>query len=303
MNKRIGGKAGFIAGCVVAYLLVVGIVATAVQVPASIEKMKINKKISQSKVVLYEGPKSLKDATDEDIELASEKSRDITLKHSVNTKVYVNNQDCYVYETNVNNTHTWKDDYFPALDRTPVTYFDFEGTVRVTVEVPKTDIKSVTIRPLAYNIKPEIDTKKHTVSFVIDKPDSYTVEFNNNVRRAVHIFANPIEKNVPDKDDEDVLYIGPGEWNIENIMLEDNQTLYIAGGAVVHGIVNANFVKNVTVCGRGIIDGSLIKGWAGRTASIPLKFDNCSNVDVEGVISLNANAWCVQAYDTIGATF
>lgn len=302
MKDRIGGKAGFVVGCVIFYFLIVGIIATAIQIPASINRMSENNKISQSKVVVYDGPKSLKDATAADLELASEKDRDsIALMHSVNTKVSVNGQESYVYETIVNNTHTWMSDYFPALERTPITYFDFDGTVRVTVEVPETDIKSVTIRPLSYNIKPDIDTKKHTVSFVIDKPDTYTVEFNNNVRRAVHIFANPIETDIPDKDDEDVLYIGPGEWDIENIMLEDNQTLYISGGAVVHGIVNANFVKNVTVCGRGIIDGSLIAGWAGRTASIPLKFDNCQNVEVEGVISLNANAWCFQAYDTIAA--
>ena len=56
---------------------------------------------------MYDGPKSLKDATDADLEKASEEKRDISLMHCVDTKVAVNGKDCYVYDTNVNNTHTW----------------------------------------------------------------------------------------------------------------------------------------------------------------------------------------------------
>lgn len=299
-KKRIGGRVGFVIGCVVTYLAVVGIITTAIKIPETITKMSENAKIKNSKVVLYDGPKSLEDAKPEDLELASEEKRDFRLKHSVDTMVTVNGEDCYVYETNVNNTHTWMGDYLPAQDRTPITYFDFDGMVEITVKVPSIDIESVTIRPLSYEIKPEIDVKNHTVTFRVSEPDAYTVEFNNNVRRAVHIFANEIETEVPDFEDEDVLYIGPGEWDIEMIALEDNQTLYISGGAVVHGIISANFAKNVTVMGRGIIDGSHLEGWKGRSASVPLKFDNCQYIEVDGIIALNSNAWCFQAYDAIG---
>ena len=248
---------------------------------------------------MYDGPKSLKDATDADLEKASEEKRDISLMHCVDTKVAVNGKDCYVYDTNVNNTHTWMGDYMPAEDRTPITYFDFEGKVKITVTVPNTDIEYVNIRPLKYNIKPEINTKKHTVTFTIDTPDAYTVEFNKKVERAVHIFANEIEKDVPDKDAEGVKYIGPGEWNIEDMVLEDGDTIYISGGAVVHGAVTASFAKDVTVRGRGIIDNSNLEGWKGTSATVPLRFDNCQYVTVEGIISLNANAWCFQGYNSV----
>ncbi|MBE5957517.1 MAG: hypothetical protein E7254_01465 [Lachnospiraceae bacterium] len=299
-NRRVGGRVGFIVGCVLIYLFTVGIILGAVKVPATMSKMKANEVIKNSKVVLYDGPKSLKDATEDDLKFATEEGRDFELKHCVDTKVRVNGEDCYVYDTNVNNTHTWIESYLPGQERTPITYFDFDGTVEITVEVPKKEINYVTIRPLKYGIKPEINKKKHTVTFRIDTPDAYTVEFNNNVKRAVHIFANEIEEDIPDFDKENVLYIGPGEWDIENISLEDNQTLYISGGAVVHGIVNANFVKNVRIKGRGIIDGSKFSGWKGRMAQIPLKFDNCTNFSIEGVIALNSNAWVLQSYDSTG---
>lgn len=299
-RQRIGGRAGFVVGCVLIYFLAVGIIYSAVKLPKAISAMSAKSAISKTKVVLYDGPKSLQDATDEDLANVKENERDITLKHCVDTVVKVNGEESYVYDTNVNNTHTWRTDYYPTMERTPITYFDFDGTVEISVQVKNIDIKAVTIRPLSYGIKPDIDVKNHTVTFRINKPDTYTVEFNKNVKRAVHIFANEIEENVPSRDDKNVLYIGPGEWNIENIVLQDGKTLYIAGGAVVHGIVNANFASNVKVRGRGIIDGSQIRGWRGRTARIPLKFDNCTNFSVEGVTVLNANAWGFQAFNTIG---
>ncbi len=302
-SKRLGGRAGFVIGWVALYFVIVGIICSAMQMPSAIQKMQQKSKAESSKVILYEGPKSLKDSTREDLDSLSEDDREFeeyAITHCVDTVVKVNGKESYVYDTHVNNTHTWKTDYYPAQERTPITYFDFDGTVQVSVEVKDIDLKAVTIRPLKYNIKPEIDVKNHRVSFYIDTPDTYTVEFNKNVKRAVHIFANEIDEDAPSPDDENVMYIGPGEWNIENIVLQDGDSVYIAGGAVVHGIVNANFASNVKVYGRGIIDGSTIRGWKGRSPRIPLKFDNCTNVTVEGVCALNANAWVFQAYDTIG---
>lgn len=272
--------------------------------------MVVNKKrpakevisIQETNLVLYEGPKSLRDATEEDLVSANESSKDFSLLHCTDTTVTVNGYDCYVYDTNVNHSRRWYSDYMPPNARTPITYFDFEGIVEVTIKVPGIDLESASISPLNYGIIPAIDTENHTVTFTITKPDQYTIMFNNSPERAVHLFANEIETNIPSKDDKDVVYIGPGEWNIENIILEDNQTLYISGGAVIHGIVNANFAKNITVRGRGIIDGSKFKGWKGKEAYIPLKFDNCENISINDIIVLNPNAWVCQAFNSKNGT-
>ncbi len=254
------------------------------------------------KLVLYEGPKSLKDATEEDIAYDTENRRDISLMHCTDTQIWVDGKECYVYDTNVNHNRKWVSSYLPPLSRTPITYFDFEGRADIEICVPDIDIESVSVSPVSYGIEPKIDKKNHKISFSITEQDSYTVSFNDSVERAVHIFANPIETDKPDFDDENVIYIGPGEWDIESICVESGQTLYIDGGAVVHGIVNANFAEDITVCGRGIIDGSQYKSWKGATAYIPLKFDNCRNVNVSGVIALNANAWVCQGYNTDNLT-
>lgn len=254
--------------------------------------------LANTQVVIYDGPASLRDATEEDLKNSSENGRNISLLHSTDTFVTVNGEDCYVYETNVNHTRQWVSNYCPPMSRTPITYFDFDGTVEITVTVPNIELETVKVSPLSYGIEPEVDKEAHTVTFRVSTPDAYTLQFNGAPERAVHIFANEIETDLPDFNDPNVIYIGPGEWNIESIMLKKGQTLYLAGGSVVHGIVNANFESDITVCGRGILDCSHLEGWQGRSASIPLKFDYCKNVVIEDIIVLNSNAWACQAYSS-----
>lgn len=253
---------------------------------------------NDSKLVMYEGPKSLKDASEEDLKTTDEKQRNFALLHCTDTIVKVNGYESYVYDTNVNHNRSWVASYLPSQSRTPITYFDFKGVAKIEVTVPNIELESVKISPVSEGITPEINKENHTISFTITKPDTYTLTFNDSPSRALHIFANPLETNVPSKDDENVVYIGPGEWNIENIFLEDNQILYLSGGAVVHGIINSNFAENITVMGRGILDGSSFEGWMGKTAYIPLKFDDCDGVTIKDIIVLNPNAWVCSAYNS-----
>ncbi len=249
-------------------------------------------------VVVYDGPSTLADAVEADLAAASESDRDIKLKHCVDTVIKVNGQECYVYDTNVNLSRSWNPDYLPELSRTPITYFDFDGEVEIEVTVPKMELEQVTVSPLSYGIEPEIDAENHTVTFRVTEPDTYTVLFNDSPERAIHIFANPLEEDVPDLDDENVIYIGPGEWNMGTIALEEGQTLYIAGGAVVYGRVLAEGVNDITIRGRGIIDGSKFPGWKAQAPFVSLEINACNNVNVKDIIVLNPNCWVYQGYET-----
>ena len=252
----------------------------------------------ETKVVLYDGPSTLADAEEADIALASESERDIKLKHCTDTYVKVNGEDCYVYDTNVNLSRSWSENFLPKLSRTPITYFDFEGEVEIEVTVPKIDLEQVIVSPVSYGIEPIVDADNHTVTFTITEPDTYTVMFNGAPERAVHIFANPLEEDVPDFEDENVIYIGPGEWNMGTIALEEGQTLYVAGGAVVYGRVLAEGVNDVTIMGRGIIDGSKFPGWKAQAPFVSVEINACKNVNVKDIILLNPNCWVCQGYET-----
>lgn len=272
-------------------LLAVVLAAVAAGGCGSLEKV-------ENKLVLYEGPETLEDATEEDIATVSESERDFTLKHCTDTLIQVNGQDCYVYDTNVNHSRTWNTEFLPPQSRTPITYFDFQGEAEIKVTVPRQQLDEVSVSPLSYEIEPVVDKENHTVSFTITEPDTYTVLFNNSPERAVHIFANPIETDIPDFEDENVIYIGPGEWDMSTIPLESGQTIYLAGGAVVHGRIQAKGVENVTIMGRGILDGSKMPGWKGRNPFVPLEIEVCKNVIIKDIIVLNSNAWVSEIFET-----
>ena len=229
-------------------------------------------------LTIYEGPK--------------------TMESSKTASVRVNGYELFVYDVMVNHEHIWNANTIPS--DTPMTYFDFSGKVRVEIEMPGLEhpVESAAVLPTAAGIVPEVEGG--IVRFEISEPGQYTVVFNDNVNKALHLFANPPEENVPNPDDPGVYYIGPGEWVMDAIALKDNETLYISGGAVLHSIVSVTNAKNVRICGRGILDGSDYPAWnqPGSYARVPINLDHSKDLSVEGIIVANSNCWNVNSYSS-----
>ena len=161
-----------------------------------------------------------------------------TMESSRTASVRVNGYELFVYDVMVNHEHIWNANTQPTY--TPMAYFDFSGIVGVEIEMPGLEhpVESAAVLPSAAGIVPEV--RDGTVRFDLEEPGQYTVVFNGDVNKALHLFANPPEEEVPDPDDPGVYYIGPGEWVMDAIVLKDNETLYISGGAVLHSIVSVN---------------------------------------------------------------
>jgi len=233
-------------------------------------------------LTIYEGPK--------------------TMTSSRIATVTANGYDLFVYDVMVNHEHIWNANTQPT--RTPMTYFDFEGKVRLEIAMPGLEkpVESAKVLPTSCGIEPKVEDG--VVSFLITEPGQYTVVFNDSVNKAMHIFANPLETDVPDFNDPNVFYIGPGEWVMDAIALQDNQTLYISGGAVLHSIVSVAEAKNVRICGRGIIDGSDYPAWnqAGSYARVPIDLNRAKDVRVEGIILANSNCWNFNSYSSKNVT-
>ena len=225
-----------------------------------------------------------------------------TMRSSLDASVSVNRYDLFVYDVMVNHEHIWNANTQPVT--TPMTYFDFEGRACIRIEMPglSQPVESAVVQPYACGITPEV--LDGAVSFTITEPGQYTVVFNGSVNKALHIFANPPETDVPDPDDPDVFYIGPGEWVMDAIALQDNQTLYISGGAVLHSIISVANASNVRICGRGLIDGSDYPAWnqAGSYARVPIDLNHSRNVSVEGIGIVNSNCWNLNSYSSKNVT-
>ncbi|MGE5594106.1 MAG: discoidin domain-containing protein [Betaproteobacteria bacterium] len=222
-------------------------------------------------VVIYPGPEGVPAAADRE--------------------VFVNGKPLFVYDTAVNLNRTWATR--PTLETTPVAYFDFGGApVTITVKAPGTKIESAVIRPLSLGIVPEI--KDETITFTLDAPAKVTVEINGEIRRALHIFANPLESDPPTQGDPGVIYFGPGVHNVGRINVGSGQTVYIAGGAVVYGWIHPTGATNVRITGRGILDGSVYDRWGDTVNPISLRY--CTNAVVDGICIFNPAAWTLEAY-------
>lgn len=191
------------------------------------------------------------------------------------------------------------------FDEAAFAYFDLNGTAQVSVKAPVA-IKEVKILPSSYQIKHEV--KDGVITFPIKTGQQVTVEINGEIIKSLHIFANEIEKDKPLANDPNVIFYGPGVHEISRLIVKDNQTLYLAGGAILRTVIgdkeqttnvptsglhnkpyppSISLVgKNIKVRGRGIIDGS-----ACPTHSRNMIMVQGSDISIEGIILRDASLW------------
>ena len=220
---------------------------------------------------------------------------------SANCQVQVNGVDNFVFETNVNFRHESPAGNAQDVmqhEKTPVASFDMDGPVNITVTLRGQTIETAKVTPIAEGITPRV--KGDTVTFRISEPGQYTVEFNDSQHGALHLFANPMEENVPSADDPNVIYFGPGVHEVGQITVQSGQTVYLAGGAIVRGWVVGNSVDNVTVRGRGYFDGSIYPRYGedgvSSNAKVPLNFSQATNLTIDGIGCMDPSGWAVNTY-------
>ncbi|MBX7259439.1 MAG: hypothetical protein K1Y02_23975 [Candidatus Hydrogenedentes bacterium] len=193
--------------------------------------------------------------------------------------------------------------YQRPIDQTELAsfvYWDMSAPVDVDV-VSNRPIESVAIRPTARDIKPQIEGNH--IRFHLDKPQQLTVEVNG-WHKALHLFANPpapaIDRNAPG-----VRYFGPGVHKAGRMVLKSDETVYLAGGAVVYGCIEATDATNIKILGPGILDSSELERYFGITDESKY-LDNfggsihlvrCTNVTIDGPVLRDPPLWCLSAFN------
>lgn len=164
--------------------------------------------------------------------------------------------------------------------------FGMTAPVEVTVVYQKAP-KEVVIRPLSAGVTARIEG--NTCTFKLPRPMNLTVEADGDLSHPLFVFANPELTDIPDKSDPKVKYFEAGKiYEAGEIILKDDETLYIEGGAVVRGVVRARNASNVAVRGAGILDGSTRKHKINMVV-----FRECENVLMENVFILDSFGWTV----------
>lgn len=154
--------------------------------------------------------------------------------------------------------------------------FDFSGIVEVAVTYNRGKVNTARVRPLSYNIPFQI--KENTVYFSLNRPGNLSVEVNGDIFHNLHLFANPLETNIPDRNDPNVIYYGPGIHVVDNgeLRVPSGKTVYLAGGAVLMGRVVMENVQDAKLIGRGIINYTVKSG---------IQIRNSRNIYVEGIVT------------------
>ncbi|WP_218973084.1 glycosyl hydrolase family 28 protein [Labilibaculum manganireducens] len=160
------------------------------------------------------------------------------------------------------------------VENASMSYFDFSGEVEVAVTFNKGTIHSGRVRPLSYGIESQITG--NTLLFKLNSPQNLSVEVNGDIFHNLHLFANPIDEFIPNKEDSNLIYFGPGIHRIKGgkLKVASGKTVYLAGGAILMGQVLIEGVHDVKLLGRGIIDHSVKMG---------VRIANSQNVEVEGI--------------------
>jgi len=138
--------------------------------------------------------------------------------------------------------------------------FDLSGPTEVRI-TSKRSLQNVVVRP----VHPDVTTRlenDHTLVLSLSGPRKVSIEPDGK-KGPLLLFANPLEESPPKPGDPGVIYFGPGVHQAGKIVVTNNQTLYLAGGAVVKGGVLAQG-ENIRIIGRGILDGSDWSGVEGR---------------------------------------
>ncbi len=180
----------------------------------------------------------------------------------------VNDQDLFVHDSGAGGFSTFS--------------MDAPVTVALTRDAP---FHRVDIRPLSKSVTPSIDG--NNVTFTLDRPGNFSVEFDGDIERPLLLFANPMETLVPSPDAPGVHYFAAGQiHDVGAIELNSGETLYIEGGAIVRGTIRSMDATDIRIAGRGILD---VRGVAdpGHLAD----FVGCKGVSVEGIIALGSALW------------
>ena len=186
--------------------------------------------------------------------------------------------------------------------------FDITGPVQVTVR-PGRAFKSAAVYPARAGIVPAVDGDG--VTFTVERPQHLTVILDGMDTSPLHLFIGAPETDVPRPDDPSVIYFAPGVHEIETLIIPSGATVYLAGGAVVKGVLrageqpehsekwNVDFyngcvlalenVEHVTVRGRGILDGSAVPH-PGRNL---IRIHGARDVQVSGITLRDSPNWNV----------
>lgn len=186
-------------------------------------------------------------------------------------KLKANSREIFVYQTSAE----------------PFAAFSGSGIVHIELETTQSNL-NIGISPKKLGIVPRFDGNKISFDLLSGTNVALVVEG----KPILFIFANKVAENVPSPNDKGVYYFKAGQvYEVGELRLKDNETLYIEGGAVVRGCVRATSANNVRVGGFGVLDGGYYR--KGIDSKRSIVFENCQNSVIDDIIMIEPSSWMI----------
>ena len=158
------------------------------------------------------------------------------------------------------------------------------------VSAPRSRSATWSVRPANPRVKTRL-ADANTAIISLPGPCKLSLEPDGK-KGPLLLFANSIEEHPPRASEAGahLIYFGPGIHRPGKITLTNNQSLYLAGGAVVKGGILAEG-GNIRIFGRGILDSS---DWEWRKGPTPHVVSiRGTNVEVSGITIRGACHWTI----------
>ncbi|MCL6459264.1 MAG: hypothetical protein K6T85_14775 [Gorillibacterium sp.] len=190
--------------------------------------------------------------------------------------------------------------------------FDCAGVVELEVIKHKGNVREATVRPLSTGLNCTYIGNR--MLLILDGPRQLSLEVNGDRFHNLHIFANPLEQDIPHSSGPEVvllkagshatgeileeldnlqsaeyskiIYFEPGIHYLDTSRLNvpANTVVYVAGGAVIYGGLICNHVHDVKICGRGML---YLSDFEKATYYRGVEISHSQTISVEGITMID----------------
>ena len=184
-------------------------------------------------------------------------------------------------------------DSYKAVDSPAICAFGCRGSVEVEIALKDGSIEECAVLPLSK--KPKYSVRKDAVRIKMKPYDRYIVRINGNETDLLLLFANPLQSEMGvAEDDPDVIRYKAGNVYVnEFIRPRDGQTVFIEGGAIVYGRIEA-VGKSVHINGPGVLNCTPERNAKG------VYLNKCHDCTLRNLIVLNKASWATAICQSTG---
>jgi hypothetical protein len=171
-------------------------------------------------------------------------------------------------------------------DKADFAAFECQGTVEVHVET-EVPAAQIAIKPFSRGIQARAEDC--SIRFTISAPQNICIDVPG--YKPLFLYISGKETRKPSPGETGVHYFAGGEtYEVGELELKSGETLYIEGGAVLRGNIICRDARDVRICGRGVLDGSLYNVDRGEYIR-SIIVENCQDVLVEDIIMIHPSSW------------